>query len=107
MDTNAGQCPALTTLEKQSRLLKKTSRSNQKLPRHAPTPIASGYRPELDSYDELNSSETQYYQELIGILRWSTELGWVDISHELSMLSPHQSNPRQGYMDQLLHVFAF
>ena len=31
--------------------------------------MSSGYRPELDGTDELNPDETQYYQELIGILR--------------------------------------
>ena len=50
----------------------KLTRSNRKLPKKAPLPISSGYCPELDATDELYADETQYFQELIGILRWAT-----------------------------------
>ena len=50
----------------------KLARSNRKLSKKAPTPMSSGYCPELDATDELDVDETQYFQELIGILRWAT-----------------------------------
>jgi hypothetical protein len=44
---------------------------------------------------------------LIGILRWATEIGRVDILLEVSLLLQYQASPREGNMEQLLHVFAF
>ena len=49
----------------------------------------------------------QYFQELIGVLRWATELGRVDIFHELSILLSYQCNPRQDHMEQPYHIFGF
>ena len=39
------------------------------------TPMTSGYRPELDVSAELNPTDGNYYQSLIGVLRWAVELG--------------------------------
>ena len=44
---------------------------------------------------------------MIGMLRWATELGRVDILHEISLLSQYQASPREGHMEQILHIFAF
>ena len=41
------------------------------------------------------------------MLRWATELGQVDILHEVSLLSQYQESPRQGHIEQVLHIFAF
>ena len=43
--------------------------SDKKLPTRVETPMSSGYHPELDISPELNNANTNYYQELIGILR--------------------------------------
>ena len=43
------------------------------------TPTSHGYRPELDATSELKEDGVQWYQELIGSLRWAAELGRVDI----------------------------
>jgi hypothetical protein len=43
------------------------------------TPLSQGYRPELDQSRELDSKRGQYYQSLIGVLRWICELGRIDI----------------------------
>ena len=43
---------------------------NQSLKRKAPSPMASGYRPELDSSPYLNPSRASYFMSL-GILRWT------------------------------------
>ena len=85
----------------------KLSKANRKLPKRAPTPMTSDYRPELDATEELDAEETQYYQELIGILRWTTEIGRVDILTEVAMLSSYQACPRQGHMSEALHIFAY
>ena len=47
------------------------------------------------------------YQEMIGMLQWATELGRVDILHEISLLSQYQAYPREGQMEQLLHIFSY
>ena len=53
------------------------------------TPISTTYRPELDVSSELDTTDSAYYQSLIGILRWIVELGRVDICLEVSMMSLH------------------
>ena len=47
------------------------------------------------------------YQELIGELIWAIEIGRVDIGHEVSVLSSYQAAPRDGHLQQILHIFAF
>ena len=44
---------------------------------------------------------------MIGILRWATELGRKYILHEVSILSQYQAAPREGHMEEILHIFAF
>jgi len=83
------------------------SKSNRKLPRLAPTPASYNYCLELDTSPELDATGVQYFQELIGVLRWAIELGRVDIFHELSILSSYQCNPRQDHMEQLYHILGF
>lgn len=79
-----------------------------KLPtRNTATPMNNTFVPELDGTAELNDEQHQYYQELIGVLRWATELGRVDILHEVSLLSQYQACPRQGHMEQVMHIFAY
>ena len=77
-----------------------------KLPR-ANTPISTSYRPELDVSTELNNSDASYYQSLIGILRWMVELGRIDICLETSMMSSHLALPREGHLQQVLHIFGY
>ena len=77
-----------------------------RLPTRAETPIRTEYRPELDTSSELEATDAAWYQSLIGILRWMVELGRVDICLEVSMLSSHLALPRQGHLEQVLHIFA-
>jgi hypothetical protein len=65
------------------------------------------YVPKLDGTPELNADETQYFQQLIVILQWATELGKVDILHKMSILSQYQASPREGHMEQIMHTFSF
>jgi hypothetical protein len=56
----------------------------------AKTPFMSGYQPELDITNKLDSELSSHYSQLIGILRWMVELGRVDIYHaEVSVLSQY------------------
>eukprot|EP00980_Cylindrotheca_fusiformis_P017704 scaffold5560_cov98-Cylindrotheca_fusiformis.AAC.1 len=71
------------------------------------TPMTGNYVPELDGSPELDQEGTQFFQEMIGILRWATELGRVDILHEVSILSQFQAGPREGHVDQALRIFGF
>lgn len=57
--------------------------------------------------EELNADDTTFFQELIGVLRWATEIGRVDILLEVSLLLQYQASPREGHLEQLLHIFAF
>jgi hypothetical protein len=71
------------------------------------TPISHGYKPELDTSQELDADGVKMFQELIGELRWATEMGRVDILFELSVLSSYQASPRQGHLDQLLNIYGY
>lgn len=78
-----------------------------KLPCKANTPLSTGYRPEADVSLPLEAEDANYYQSLIGILRWMVELGRIDLSCEVSMMSSHLALPREGHFAQLLHIFAY
>jgi hypothetical protein len=65
------------------------------------------YRPELDTTLECDDAQANYYQNLIGVLRWIVELGRVDIQHEVAVLSQYLANPRVGHLSQALHIFKF
>jgi hypothetical protein len=75
--------------------------------RRATTPFNSNYRPELDNSRELDDDEKTFYQEMIGILRWTVELGRCDILLEVSLLSSHLSLPRLGHMQAACHIFNY
>jgi hypothetical protein len=77
------------------------------LPKRVTTPMAQGYHPELDASHELNAKWGQYYQSLIGVLRWICELGCLDILVTVSMLSRFVVSPRGGHLQQLFHIFAY
>eukprot|EP00978_Attheya_sp_CCMP212_P015389 scaffold39729_cov49-Attheya_sp.AAC.3 len=70
-------------------------------------PTSPGYRPELDISPELGPEKANYYQNLIGVLRWAVELGRIDIHVEVALLSSHLAMPRKGHLDQVFHIFAY
>lgn len=78
-----------------------------KLPSRPTTPMTSSYIPELDGTPELGKRDTQFFQELIGMLRWATVIGRVDVLHETSILSQYQAGPREGHLEQALHIFGY
>lgn len=78
-----------------------------RIDRNQKTPMVGNYLPELDGSTELESDEVTLYQELIGVLRWATEIGRVDILHEVSILSQYQASPRQGHLEQVFNIFGY
>ena len=71
------------------------------------TPLKHGYRPEVDVSPELGIDGLRYYQEMIGVLRWAIELGRLDILLEVSLMSAYLASPREGHLEQVLHIFAY
>jgi hypothetical protein len=80
---------------------------NQHLRNRVSTPLADKYRPELDVSDLLDDRRANYYQGLIGVLRWICELGRVDILTPVALLSRFLAAPREGHLDAAFHVFAY
>ena len=72
----------------------------------APTPLSSGYRPEVDVTGELDASYASEYDYLIGILQWIAELGRIYINCEVSMMSLNLELPCEGHLKEVFHVFA-
>jgi len=71
------------------------------------TPMQTGYRLELDISPVLGPDQANYYQSLIGILRWAVELGRIDIYVDVALLSSHLVEPHTGHLAQVLHIFSF
>jgi len=78
-----------------------------KLRTRVTTPMSAGYRPEVDVSTELDAKRANYYQGLIGVLRWICELGRIDILIDVAQLSRFTCAPRQGHLEQVFHVFAY
>ena len=70
-------------------------------------PLSHGYKSELDCTSKLKADGLQWYQELIGYLRWAVELGRVDILLETSLMSQHLALPREGHLEQVLHIVGY
>jgi hypothetical protein len=80
---------------------------NHKLRSGAHRPMKADYCPEVDISPVLSDTLATYYQGLIGVLRWTCELGRIDILTEVSMLSSHNALPREGHLEAVLDVFAY
>ena len=69
-----------------------------RLPPKYVTPLRCGYSSEMDFIVEPKVDGVQCYQEIIGTLIWSVEIGRIDILLELSLLSTHLKLPREGHL---------
>lgn len=85
----------------------KLSEKGRRLSTKVSTPLSQGYRPELDVSKELNDEDANYYQNLIGILRWSVELGRIDIHVSVALMSSYSASPRIGHLEEVLRIFAY
>ena len=71
------------------------------------TPMSTSYHPSEDVTKELNVDGIQFYQELIGILRWEVVIGRVNIILEVSLLSSHLALPRIGHIQAVYQIFGY
>jgi len=78
-----------------------------KLPYEAPTPLSSGYHPEIDVSPKLGEADASYFHSLIGVLCWIVELGRVGLDVQVSMMSLHMALPREGHLKEIYHIFAY
>ena len=69
--------------------------------------MSTKYHPSEVVTKELNVEGVQFYQEMIGILRWAVEIGRVDILLEVSLLSSHLASPRIGHLQSVYHIFGY
>jgi hypothetical protein len=78
-----------------------------RVPTKVSTPLAAGYRAELDQSLELDARRLTYYQGLVGVLRWICDIGRVYILVDTTKMSPYLASPREGHLQQVLHIFAY
>ena len=86
---------------------KELKKRNMGLPTRTRVPMSNGYDASLDDSEELSDEDANYYQSLIGIMRWIVEMGRMDVATETSILSSYIANPRKGHFMELLRVFAY
>lgn len=81
-------------------------KSGEALPKKATSLSFPGYWHELDVTQKLNQVMAMYYQSHIGILRWVVELGCIDITCEISLMTSCMVLLRADHLSQLYHCFA-
>ena len=72
------------------------------LPTKVFKPLASDYRPELETSAELKSDGIQLYQELIGVLRWDVRIFEDDVQAEDCVRSALSEDKRKDVSETLL-----
>jgi len=70
----------------------------------ADTPLPPNYHPEDDRSPFLKDEEISLYQSFIGTLRWGVELGRIELTFAVSLMSRFSTAPRTDHMQKLLHV---
>ena len=71
------------------------------------SPLPENYRPECDVTPTCDTENARLYASLIGILRWLVELGRLDMTCEVSMMSSHTAMPREGHLAHVLYIFSY
>ena len=61
----------------------------------------------MDVTDELYEELTNRFKQLIGVIRWSIELGRIDIMTEVSCFSQHVCSPREGNLNAVYKIFRY
>ena len=54
------------------------AKEGRTLPKRVKSPWTSNYRPETDTSTDIPPQRAAYYQSMISVIRWITELGRVD-----------------------------
>jgi len=73
----------------------------------ADTPLPPNYHPEDDKSPFLKDDEISLYQSFIGTLRWAVELGRIDLTFGVSLMSRFSGAPRDDHMQKLLWMFTY
>ena len=55
----------------------------------------------------LKDNQVNYYHTTVGQMRWSFELGRININLEMGLLSCYLAQPRHGHIDHFFHTFSF
>jgi hypothetical protein len=55
----------------------------------------------------LGDEKANYYQQLIGVLRWAIELDRIYIAFCTAIMSKYLVQPRRGHLNELFHMFAY
>ena len=71
------------------------------------TPLDPDYHPEADTSPLLDNDCANYYQSMIGILFWATELGCIDVMQEVGLMARFGALPREGHFDAVVRMFAY
>ena len=55
----------------------------------------------------MDATSANYYQSLIGVLRWCIEIGRIDLCTKVSLLSAYRAAPREGHLAAVLNVMSY
>ena len=83
------------------------AKKSQKLVAKALTLLSSGYCPEVCVIGDLDAADASYHHFLIDILQWIVDLGHIDITCEVSIMSSYLTLPRKGHLKEVFHVFDY
>ena len=70
-------------------------------------PFPLNYAPELDMSLLLDASMASFYHTQIEGSRWCIKLGRINIITEVSELSKHLAQPRDGHFNAVFHIFDY
>jgi hypothetical protein len=76
------------------------------IPAKAENPFPGDYSPD-NVLEPLDPECSLFYQHLIGVMRWMVDLGRVDITTEVLMLSSYLALPREGHLETALHIMGY
>jgi hypothetical protein len=77
------------------------------IPARTDNPFPVDYDPSTHLSDPIYPDCSSFYQHLIGVMRWIVELGCIDIATEVSVLSSYLACPREGHLENALHVMGY
>jgi hypothetical protein len=73
----------------------------------ADTPLPPNYHPEDDNSAFLKDEEVALYQSFVGTLQWAVELGRIDLTFGVSLMSRFSGAPREDHMQKILWMFTY
>jgi len=71
------------------------------------SPLEKGDHPELDTSEELGTSDIKKYQSLIGAVQWAVSIGRLDVATAVMTLSKFRANPRKGHLARIRRVIGY